>query len=92
MRDEKLFKAYVDTITGRKKMVNFIKLLKTYDKNYMNDIASTLDSYDEVEKEQRPTKKESERVKYPSKWQDELTDLGQRAVPQSFEEIYGAQR
>jgi hypothetical protein len=31
-------------------------------------------------------------VKYPSKWQDELTDLGQRAVPQSFEEIYGAQR
>ena len=78
MRDEKLFKAYVDTITGRKKMVNFIKLLHTYNKNYMNDIASTLDSYDEVEKEQRPTKKESER------WR--------RAVPQSFEEIYGAQR
>ena len=49
MRDEKLFKAYVDTITGRKKMVNFIKLLKTYDKNYMNDIDSTIDSYDEEE-------------------------------------------
>ena len=92
MRDEKLFKAYVDTITGRKKMVNFIKLLKTYDKNYMNDIASTLDSYDEVEKEQRPTKKESERRQDEDRWQDELIDLGQRAVPQSFEEIYGAQR
>jgi len=73
-------------------MVNFIKLLKTYNKNYMNDIASTLDSYDEVEKEQRPTKKESERRQDEERWQDELIDLGQRAVPQSFEEIYGAQR
>ena len=73
-------------------MVNFIKLLKTYNKNYMNDIASTLDSYDEVEKEQRPTKKESERRQDEDRWRDELIDLGQRAVPQSFEEIYGAQR
>ena len=73
-------------------MVNFIKLLHTYNKNYMNDIASTLDSYDEVEKEQRPTKKESERRQDEDRWQDELIDLGQRAVPQSFEEIYGAQR
>ena len=50
MSDEKLFQTYIDTITGRKTLNNFIRLLNSYESVYLNDIANTLEYYDTEEK------------------------------------------
>ena len=53
-RDEKLFTAYADAITNRKKINNFIRLLNTYDKTLYTDIGNELKYYDVEDKEQKP--------------------------------------
>ena len=52
-RDEKLFTAYADAITNRKKINNFIRLLNTYDKTLYTDIGNELKYYDVEDKEQK---------------------------------------
>ena len=50
LQDENLFEAYVQVITGRKNLNNFIRLLNSYESTYLNDIANTLEYYDTEEK------------------------------------------
>jgi len=50
LQDEDLFEAYVQVITGRKTLNNFIRLLNSYESVYLNDIANTLEYYDTEEK------------------------------------------
>ena len=50
LQDENLFQSYIDAITGRKTMNNFIRTLNSYESIYLSDIANTLEYYDTEEK------------------------------------------
>ena len=50
MSDEKLFTEYVNMLTGRKTVNNFIRTLNSYESIYLSDIANTLEYYDTEEK------------------------------------------
>ena len=50
MSDEKLFTSYVEFLTGRKTLNNFVRTLNSYESIYLNDIANTLEYYDTEEK------------------------------------------
>ena len=54
LQDENLFEAYVQVITGRKNLNNFIRLLNSYESTYLNDIANTLEYYDTEQKQTKP--------------------------------------
>ena len=61
MQDEKLFTEYVELITGRKTLNNFIRTLNSYESIYLSDIANTLEYYDTEQKQVKP-KEEVSRV------------------------------
>jgi hypothetical protein len=50
MSDEKLFTSYVEFLTGRKTLNNFVRTLNSYESIYLSDIANTLEYYDTEEK------------------------------------------
>tara|TARA_R110001583_G_C5658005_1_gene409376 strand:+ start:1206 stop:4586 length:3381 start_codon:yes stop_codon:yes gene_type:complete len=73
MRSPELFDAYVATITGRKKLNNFIRVLNTHDTLVSNDIANTLKDYN------------SDRKKYEKSPRDRYRDIRARDVVPGIE-------